>query len=494
MAAFFIVAAAAIGYASPPSAGGGQLVIPRTWDDAEVKTFELPLASAAHSPQHVSSDYYYRLPVRRIYRSYPVYHPSREPKGYLASLRAREPEIVFDEAPDERSDAEWQAHGEFVFDAPISYNGPIVSWDDVRSDGWYRDLNVPLTPDGVMPYARYVVREKGRVEVGNLACAMCHTRVMPDGLVLKGAQGNFPFDPSSARGLTSAPPGIVRSLALELTYAPWDRVEGDRLERTSDADLLREFAAVPNGVLIRQGTSMRFPTKIPDLIGIKDRKYLDATGFVRHRGPGDIMRYAAANQSIDMLASYGGWRPAGVNYDALPEPGRGGFVGTQDRHSDAQLFALAQYLYRLTPPPNPNAFDARAAQGQRLFTRAGCGSCHTPPLYTNNKLLPVRGFTPPADQLAELDIMSMTIDTDPTLALKTRRGTGYYKVPSLKGVWYRGPFEHNGSVATLEEWFDPARIRNDYRGAAGRPVRGHEFTLRFTAAEREAVIAFLNTL
>ena len=41
------------------------------------------------------------------------------------------------------------------------------------------------------------------------------------------------------------------------------------------------------------------------------------------------------------------------------------------------------------------------------------------------------------------------------LALRTRRGTGYYRVPSLKGVWYSGPFEHNGSVATLEDWFDP---------------------------------------
>ena len=46
--------------------------------------------------------------------------------------------------------------------------------------------------------------------------------------------------------------------------------------------------------------------------------------------------------------------------------------------------------------------------------------------------------------------------------MTTRRGTGYYKIPSLKGVWYRGPFEHNGSVATLEDWFDPARLRDDY--------------------------------
>ena len=39
--------------------------------------------------------------------------------------------------------------------------------------------------------------------------------------------------------------------------------------------------------------------------------------------------------------------------------------------------------------------------------------------------------------------------------------TGYYKVPSLKGLWYRGPLEHNGSVATLEDWFDPRSLRDN---------------------------------
>jgi hypothetical protein len=90
---------------------------------------------------------------------------------------------------------------------------------------------------------------------------------------------------------------------------------------------------------------------------------------------------------------------------------------------------------------------------------------------------------------------------DPFLATKTRRGTGYYKVPSLKGVWYRGPFEHNGSVATLEDWFDARRLRDDYvptgyRGyaAAARPVRGHEFGLNLNDSDKRALIAFLNSL
>jgi processive rubber oxygenase RoxA-like protein len=93
------------------------------------------------------------------------------------------------------------------------------------------------------------------------------------------------------------------------------------------------------------------------------------------------------------------------------------------------------------------------------------------------------------------------IGTDPILTTKTRRGTGYYKVPSLRGVWYRGPFEHNGSVATLEDWFEARRLRDDYvptgfRGyrVNARAVRGHQFGLEIAPDEKRALIAFLKTL
>jgi hypothetical protein len=92
------------------------------------------------------------------------------------------------------------------------------------------------------------------------------------------------------------------------------------------------------------------------------------------------------------------------------------------------------------------------------------------------------------------------VGTDPGLALKTRKGTGLYKIPSLRGVWYRGLFGHDSSVKTLEEWFDPARLREDYvpSGFKGyhvshRAVPGHEFGLNLNAEEKAALIAFLRT-
>src|SRR5580704_12310251 len=57
--------------------------IPRVWDDNAIATLELPLADPVGSPKHISSDYYYRIPVRPIYKSYPIYAPGHEPPGYL---------------------------------------------------------------------------------------------------------------------------------------------------------------------------------------------------------------------------------------------------------------------------------------------------------------------------------------------------------------------------------------------------------------------------
>jgi hypothetical protein len=97
--------------------------------------------------------------------------------------------------------------------------------------------------------------------------------------------------------------------------------------------------------------------------------------------------------------------------------------------------------------------------------------------------------------------MRVSVSTDASLALKTRRGTGYYKVPSLKGVWYRGPFEHGGSVATLEDWFNAERLKDSYvptgfkgYGVRMRAVKGHPFGLSVSAADKKALIAFLRTL
>jgi hypothetical protein len=251
---------------------------------------------------------------------------------------------------------------------------------------------------------------------------------------------------------------------------------------------------VTAGVRARMGTSLHAPVKIADLIGIKDRKYLDHTGMVQQRSIADLMRYAATNYGeahMQALSQYGTFRPMGE----LPDP------STLERFSDEQLYALALYVYSLQPPPNPNKPDTNTATGEKVFRREGCTGCHPAPLYTNNKLTPAIGFTIPEEHNRKYDIMPVVVGTDPYLAMKTRRGTGYYKVPSLRGVWYRGPFGHDGAVATLEEWFDQRRLRDDYPrtgfrhyGREQHAVKGHEYGLTLSPQEKTAFVAFLKTL
>src|SRR4030095_12734638 len=159
----------------------GAVVIPRTWDDAEIAA-QIPLADAAASPRHVTADYYYRIPVRPIYKGYPAYAPGREPAGYLEWLKQQEPVVLWDDhghAPPLRTEADWIRAGEIVFDAPPGANR-FFRIEDVRNPAWYEKTGARVSKAGVLPALQYVVKTKGVVELGILGCASCHTRVMPD--------------------------------------------------------------------------------------------------------------------------------------------------------------------------------------------------------------------------------------------------------------------------------------------------------------------------
>jgi hypothetical protein len=299
--------------------------------------------------------------------------------------------------------------------------------------------------------------------------------------VVAGGQGNNPSDRQGAELLRMSAKfaGPEKTLERARRFAaqfevPWIDPDFNSRARTATLeDMIAAGRAIPPGVSARTFTSLYAPPQIPDLIGVKDRKFLDHTGFVRHDEPGDLMRYSSIAQDMIGYARFGD--AAG---ERAPQAGKGA------RYSDAQLATLVEFLYSLKPPVNPNKTDALSRRGRTVFDRARCSECHAPPLYTNNRLIPAG-----------------EIGTDPRTALATKRGTGFYKVPSLLGVWYRGPFEHNGSVATLEDWFDPARLEDTYRptGFVGseierRAVKGHKFGLDLNAADKRALIAFLKTL
>ncbi len=463
--------------------------IPRAWADKDVANFEVPLAEPARSPRYMSEKDYYALQVRTIYRSYPVYAEGHEPAGYLEWLKQREPEVIFD--PNKlKTKEDWIRAGKIVFEADNSFfpatdppGGRKVGPDRQRWIGKDGEIR------GFAPLSVYTIRKKGVLEFGSNSCAGCHTRLLPDGTLFEGGQGD-----EGGGTRQPLPPGtpderIQRSMngAWAVFGIPWiqPREEFEKSYRElkpAEGNLMSTFG--------RQGTSMTHPTHIPSLIGIQDIKYLDATGLVRHRSIGDLMRYAIVNEGLDVNAFFGDFQPTSGETSFSQDHGT--------RFSDEQLYALGLYIYSLQPPVNPNPMNGPARRGEKIFQQQGCAGCHTPPFYTSNKLTPALSFRVTEEMTKTESILGVSVGTDPVLATKTRRGTGFYKVPSLRGAWYRKAFGHTGQADTLEEWFDPARLNADYvptgfhRGPGA--IVGHPFGLKLSQEDRAALIAFLKTL
>src|SRR5262245_5755259 len=84
-----------------------------------------------------------------------------------------------------------------------------LTTDQVSDAKWSEVTGAPLASDGTMPFSRYVIRSKGKLDVGNLAGGGCHTRGLPKGKMIKGAQGNFPYAQDEARD------GLLQSAVAE---------------------------------------------------------------------------------------------------------------------------------------------------------------------------------------------------------------------------------------------------------------------------------------
>ena len=207
------VLAAAVSIAGRRQTGTGTAatgLVPKTWDDVALASMDVPLAVASHSPTHVSSDYYYRIPVRKIYKQYPVYVPDKEPAGYIDALKTREFEEIRFDFDSFKTDAEWIAAGRVVFDAGIGFNQRWAG-ADVRDPGLWAHARVPTTPDGVVPFISYTIRQRGQVEIADAGCVLCHTRLMPDGTIVRGRKATTrPIGWSPTPGVYSGMPNRTR--------------------------------------------------------------------------------------------------------------------------------------------------------------------------------------------------------------------------------------------------------------------------------------------
>src|SRR6476469_3710972 len=74
---------------STPQTGSGsaseKIVVPKIWDAKQLATWATPVAGVNATANYYSEEEYYAAPVDNL-RTYPVYHPDFQPKGYRESL------------------------------------------------------------------------------------------------------------------------------------------------------------------------------------------------------------------------------------------------------------------------------------------------------------------------------------------------------------------------------------------------------------------------
>lgn len=124
---------------------------------------------------------------------------------------------------------------------------------------------------------------------------------------------------------------------------------------------------------------------------------------------------------------------------------------------------LAMFLLSLGSR-TPRSEIAPQSAGAAVFDRT-CARCHT-------------GEGAAGDSVALEEI-----GTDPQVGLSSERGTGGYRVPSLRGVGLRKPLLNDGAAPDLPALFDPART-----------TPGHRHGLDLSADERAALLDYLQVL
>jgi cytochrome c peroxidase len=187
---------------------------------------------------------------------------------------------------------------------------------------------------------------------------------------------------------------------------------------------------------------------------------------------------------------------------------QGGHFNIDEPSQKPLLDALASYVNEAIPAPIPPSTDVDhalrgqaladlRAQGQALFTRIGCDSCHSGPAKTDsgagNPQLDLTGptvssVTPGGVLLHDVgtcvttgpmtDVSHLDIDGD-------ARDACAFDTPALRGLVDSAPYLHDGSAATLD---DVVPIMLKAMAASGKPPPS------LSASDQRALVEFLRSL
>jgi mono/diheme cytochrome c family protein len=97
---------------------------------------------------------------------------------------------------------------------------------------------------------------------------------------------------------------------------------------------------------------------------------------------------------------------------------------------EAEVQSIEAYIENLQQVPSPRLINGQlsesAKRGEKIFSKSGCIDCHTPPIYTNLKKVPIGLGTGPDE------------------------GKSFVVAP-LREVWRTAPYLHDGRAPTIGE-------------------------------------------
>jgi mono/diheme cytochrome c family protein len=320
--------------------------------------------------------------------------------------------------------AGWVALGrEVFFRYPLRVE-VFMDWALTHPDVGER-VGVRADANGDYPGVVEFVNVDGKSALG-ITCAICHSNI-EEGKTLPGSARRI-FDYGALRLAYHAETKVPVAADLARRMKTWGPGRADVTE-DDDED----------------------PVAIPDLWGLRHQTHLTQAGTIAHVGPTAL----AIRQETQLLHS---------NHQKVRPP-------------RALSYALAMYIYSLTPPAREVRADESAERGKALFV-THCKGCHE------------------NDALGGPPVTAKKVGTDPALANGGARGTGNYRPPSLLRVSAAAPYFHQGAVPTLEDVLSPARLEPSYaKSPVGKgPVKGHEYGLDLSKEQRADLVAYLRSL
>jgi YVTN family beta-propeller protein len=397
-----------------------------------------------------------------------------------------------------------------------------LAWEETIGDA-FNLRGLAFTPDGAHLVVSHVVRRtfpvsKGHIEEGwvidsrltRLAVKPAADAVYSQIALDKRGQAVGDLDGLTFCGDTLAisAAGTHELLLLDSEHVPWGAGSpGDfidvRLEIGEHKMRRVELGGRPLSVVPLAGSEVAVANYLLDAVQVVDVKADKLVRTVRLGGPaepaparrGEAMFYDARrshNQWFSCNTCHSEGHTCGLNFDTLNDDSYGNpkltptlrgvtktapwtwhgwqkdlgaavtksFTETMfgPKPGADEVKAMLAYFETLEQPPNPHPKDEAAGRGEKLFRgKAGCVRCHK------------------GDEYTSTGTYDVGLEDD---------GSPYDKwnPPSLRGLWDRGPYLHDGRAETLEELLE--------RPHAPKKLGGEELT----PAERKDLFAFLKSL